>query len=225
MKSKASRSTEQDASLQGASLLGLSAWALRLLVAASLVFLAVIPQAWSASSASTASAASPQAQGACPALLNHTFPRLQDDTPQNLCQYRGQVILVVNTASFCGFTAQYEGLEKLYSRYRDQGLVVIGFPSNDFGRQEPGTNKEIAEFCSNTFGVKFPMMAKTVVKGPSANPLFRQLARLSEAPGWNFHKYVIDREGRLVRSFASQVPPTDRRLTLDIERALAASRS
>ncbi len=220
MNPKASRSANHDAPLQAPS-----AWALRLLVAASLVFLAVIPQAWSASPTATPSGASPQPSGACPALLNHTFPRLQDDVPQNLCQYRGQVVLVVNTASFCGFTAQYEGLEKLYARYRDQGLVVIGFPSNDFGRQEPGTNKEIAEFCSNTFGVKFPMMAKTAVKGPAANPLFRQLAKLSEAPGWNFHKYVIDREGRLMRSFASQVPPTDRRLTIDIERALAASRS
>ena len=220
MNPKASRPTSHDAPLQAPS-----AWALRLLVAASLVFLAIIPQAWPASPATTSSGAGPQTAGACPALLNHSFPRLQDDAPQNLCQYRGQVVLVVNTASFCGFTAQYEGLEKLYARYRDQGLVVIGFPSNDFGRQEPGTNKEIAEFCSNTFGVKFPMMAKTAVKGPAANPLFRQLAKLSEAPGWNFHKYVIDRDGRLVRSFASQVPPTDRRLTIDIERALAASRS
>ena len=220
MNPKASQPTAHDAPLHAAS-----AWALRLLVAASLVFLAVIPQVWAANPSPTQTGTAPQNPGACPALLNHTFPRLQDDTPQNLCQYRGQVVLVVNTASFCGFTAQYEGLEKLYARYRDQGLVVIGFPSNDFGRQEPGTNKEIAEFCSNTFGVKFPMMAKTTVKGPAANTLFRQLARLSEAPGWNFHKYVIDREGRLVRSFASQVSPTDRRLTIDIERALAASRS
>jgi glutathione peroxidase len=198
-------------------------WAMRILIAASLALLAAIPQAWSANSPA-ASATSTPAE-ACPALLNHTFARLQDDAPQNLCQYRGRVLLIVNTASRCGFTDQYAGLEKLYSRYRDKGLVVIGFPSNDFGNQEPGSNREIAEFCSNTFAVKFPMMTKSSVRGTAANPLFRQLARLSEAPGWNFHKYVIDREGNLVRSFSSQVPPGDRRLTIDIERALSASRS
>jgi glutathione peroxidase len=131
----------------------------------------------------------------------------------------------VNTASFCGFTQQYEGLEKLYARYKDRGLVVIGFPSNDFGNQEPGSNQQIAEFCSNTFGVKFPMVAKTSVKGSKANPLFRELSRLSEAPGWNFHKYILDRDGRLVRSFSSMVSPSDRRFVTEIERALAAPRS
>ena len=101
---------------------------------------------------------------ACPALLQHTFPRLQDEKPQSLCQYSGRVLLVVNTASYCGFTPQYEGLEKLHARYRDRGLVVLGFPSNDFA-QEKGSNKEIADFCENTFGVKFPMFGKTAVRG------------------------------------------------------------
>jgi glutathione peroxidase len=89
----------------------------------------------------------PAAASSCPALLDHRFPRLQDDAPQSLCQYKGKVVLVVNTASFCGFTSQYDGLEKMYAKYREQGLVVVGFPSNDFGSQEPGSNKEIADFC------------------------------------------------------------------------------
>lgn len=187
-------------------------WLLRAIGLLTLLVLFFGPQAW----------AKP---AACPALLDHTFPRLQDDIPQHLCQYQGNVILIVNTASFCGFTQQYEGLEKLYSRYKDRGLVVLGFPSNDFGNQEPGSNKEIAEFCSGTFGVKFPMVAKTSVKGSKANPLFKQLARQSEFPGWNFHKYIIGRDGRLVRSFSSQVPPNDRQMISEIERALNAPRS
>lgn len=161
----------------------------------------------------------------CPALLNKTFPRLQDDVPQSLCQYQGKVVLVVNTASYCGFTQQYEGLEKLYARYREQGLVVLGFPSNDFGNQEPGTSQQIAAFCTNTFGVKFPMFAKSSVRGPQSNALFSELTRLSDAPGWNFHKYLIDRQGRLVRSYASAVSPMSRSLLGDVERALRAPAS
>lgn len=187
-------------------------WLWRALGLFGLTLLAMAPQAWAS-------------QAACPSLLNHSFPRLQDDAPQNLCQYQGKVLLIVNTASFCGFTQQYEGLEKLYSRYKDKGLVVLGFPSNDFGKQEPGSNEKIAEFCTNTFGVKFPMLAKSSVRGPQGNALFRSLAQLSEAPGWNFHKYILDRQGKLVRSYASQVPPDDRRLIADIERALAAQPS
>jgi glutathione peroxidase len=133
--------------------------------------------------------------------------------------------LVVNTASYCGFTQQYAGLEALYARYKDSGLVVLGFPSNDFGNQEPGTSAQIAEFCSNTFGVKFPMFAKTRVVGPQSNPLFSELSRLSDAPSWNFHKYLIDRKGRLVRSYASAVSPSSRTLVSDIERALRGSAS
>jgi len=160
----------------------------------------------------------------CPSLLNKTFPRLQDDVPQSLCQYAGNVVLVVNTASYCGFTKQYEGLESLHKRYSNKGLVVLGFPSNDFS-QEPGSNKEIAEFCTNTFSVKFPMFAKTAVKGPQANPLFADLIRQSDAPGWNFHKYLIDRDGKLFRSYSSMVDPTGRRMVSDIETLLAQTRS
>lgn len=164
-----------------------------------------------------------QAQtAACPALLQHSFPRLQDDKPQALCQYAGKVLLVVNTASYCGFTSQYEGLEALHARFAARGLVVLGFPSNDFGQQEPGSSQQIADLCFNTYGVKFPMFAKTVVKGPRANPLYQQLARATgQTPAWNFHKYLVDRQGRPVASFASSVSPTSAQLVAAVEKALA----
>src|SRR5688500_16968985 len=113
----------------------------------------------------------------CPPLLNHTFAKLQDESPQQLCQYQGRVLLVVNTASYCGFTSQYDGLEKLYAKYAARGLTVLGFPSGDFGNQEKANNKEIADFCYNTYGVKFPMFAKSSVAGPSANPFFISLSK------------------------------------------------
>jgi glutathione peroxidase len=169
----------------------------------------------------TAPAASVAAQ-ACPALLNKTFPRLQDEKPQSLCQYAGQVILVVNTASYCGFTKQYKGLEELYAKYKDKGLVVLGFPSNDFGSQEPGTAKEIAEFCANTYGVKFPMFAKSHVRGDEANPLHAELARLSgSSPKWNFHKYLIARDGKTVTARTSLTGPMDKDFLEEIEKLLA----
>lgn len=161
------------------------------------------------------------APAACPALLQHTFPRLQDEKPQSLCQYSGKVLLVVNTASFCGFTPQYEGLEKLHAKYRERGLVVLGFPSNDFA-QEKGSNKEIAEFCENTFGVKFPMFAKTAVRGSDANPLFRELAaQTGRAPLWNFHKYLIGRDGKVVAQYSSLTRPDDATLVRALEQQLA----
>jgi glutathione peroxidase len=120
-----------------------------------------------------ATAEAPATAAACPALLRHEFPRLQDDAPQNLCQYAGKVLLVVNTASYCGFTSQYEGLEQLYARYQGKGLVVLGFPSNQFGQQEPGSSKDIADFCFNTYGVKFPMFAKSDVRGDRPTPSTR----------------------------------------------------
>ncbi len=167
----------------------------------------------------------PPPAGGCSSLLQHRFDRLQDEKPQSLCQYQGQVVLVVNTASFCGFTRQYEGLEALHARYRPRGLVVLGFPSNDFGQQEPGSNQAIADFCENTFGVKFPMFAKSAVTGREANPLFQQLAeRTGERPRWNFHKYLIARDGRTVRSYASGVTPEDPGLVKDIEALLSVAR-
>jgi glutathione peroxidase len=169
-----------------------------------------------------AAGAAPAADAACPPLLRHTFPRLQDEKPQSLCQYQGKVLLVVNTASFCGFTYQYEGLEKLHARYKDRGLVVLGFPSNDFA-QEKGSNKEIADFCENTFGVKFPMFGKTAVRGSDANPLFKELAaQTGRAPLWNFHKYLIGRDGKVVAQYASLTKPDDAALLKALEQQLAA---
>ena len=157
----------------------------------------------------------------CPPLLNHTFPGLQDGKARSLCQYQGRVILVVNTASFCGFTSQYEGLEKLYARLKDKGLVVLGFPSNDFGEQEPGSDKEIADFCRLTYGVEFPMVAKTTVKGGDANPFYVKLAELTGSkPKWNFHKYLINRDASQVVAYSSFTKPEDKDLLTKIDEFL-----
>jgi glutathione peroxidase len=188
-------------------------------------FMQVIGRAFAAVLAVMAASISPAlAAQECPVLLAHTFPKLQDESPQDLCQYKGKVVLAVNTASYCGFTPQYEGLEKLHERYAARGLVILGFPSGDFGNQEKAKNKEIAEFCFNTYGVKFPMFAKTSVRGDKANPFFAALAGATgQPPKWNFHKYLIDRQGRAVKAFPSQVEPLDSRLTREIEAALGAN--
>ena len=158
---------------------------------------------------------------ACPALLNHTFPRLQDEKPQSLCQYSGKVILVVNTASYCGFTPQYKGLESIYSKYKDRGFVVLGFPSNDFA-QEKSNNQDIADFCENTFGVKFPMFTKTSVTGDSAVPFFKQLSQdPGQRPKWNFYKYLIGRDGKLIDSYNSMTGPESKSVVQAIEKNLA----
>jgi glutathione peroxidase len=162
------------------------------------------------------------AESPCPSILDHKLVNLQDETV-SLCQFSGKVLLVVNTASECGYTPQYEGLEKLYRRYRDKGFVVLGFPANDFGGQEPGSNKEIAQFCRLNYGVTFLMFAKTSVAGANANPLFRALAaRTGKPPRWNFHKYLLDRAGQPVAVFESAVEPADSRVTSQIEKLLAA---
>ena len=161
--------------------------------------------------------------GDCPEVLRHTFNSLQTGEPQDLCRYQGKVILVVNTASYCGYTDQYGGLEALYRQYKDQGLVVLGFPSNDFGGQEPGTNKQIASFCRRTYSVEFPMMEKSRVVGEGRNALFAELQRRTgQQPRWNFHKYLIDRDGNRVLSFGSAVAPDDRRLVDELHRMLDA---
>ena len=166
-------------------------------------------------------AASPLASAACPPLLDVKLPTLSEDAV-SLCRYEGKVLLVVNTASQCGYTPQYEGLEALHRRYKDKGLVVVGFPSNDFGAQEPGSNKEIASFCEVNYGVSFPMFAKSgVAKGP-VNPFYERLARVSNSkPRWNFHKYLVDRRGEKVLAYPSDVTPTDPKLLKEIERLLA----
>ncbi|MES2772015.1 MAG: glutathione peroxidase [Pseudomonadota bacterium] len=157
----------------------------------------------------------------CPSVLKYSFTGLQDAKPMPLCQYAGKVVLVVNTASYCGFTSQYDGLEKLYARLKAKGLVVIGFPSNDFGGQEPGSEKEIADFCRSTYGVQFPMASKTAIKGESANPFFLDLARRTGSkPRWNFHKYLISRDGGEVLAFSSFTKPDDADLLRKIEQFL-----
>jgi glutathione peroxidase len=167
--------------------------------------------------------ATPAAVGTCPAILQHEFPRLQDDAPQNLCQYAGKVLLVVNTASYCGFTSQYEGLEALHAKYQGKGLVVLGFPSNQFGKQEPGSSKEIADFCFNTYGVKFPMFAKSDVKGADRNALYSDFFKATKVePKWNFHKFLVDRSGKVAASYVSNVEPDNTNLVAALEKALAA---
>jgi glutathione peroxidase len=165
-------------------------------------------------------APSTAAESFCPAVLDHKFSNLKDEQV-SLCRFSGKVLLIVNTASECGYTPQYEGLEKLYRRYRDQGFAVLGFPANDFGAQEPGSNKEIAEFCHVNYDITFPMFEKTSVVGANANPLFRELAaKTGKPPRWNFHKYLLDRTGQPVAAFESAVEPDDPRVTSQIEKLL-----
>ena len=155
-------------------------------------------------------------------LLDHDVRRLNSEETVNLKdEYQGKVILVVNTASKCGNTPQYEGLENLYREYGDEGFVVLGFPSNDFAGQEPGTEKQIRNFCRLTYAVEFPMFEKVQVTGPSADPFYQHMAGVTgDQPRWNFHKYLIDRTGAVVASFPSQVKPEDKRLVGLIEKLL-----
>ncbi|MBB5019345.1 glutathione peroxidase [Chitinivorax tropicus] len=147
----------------------------------------------------------------CPPLLNHQFRTLQKK-PIDLCQWQGKPILVVNTASKCGFTPQFEKLESLYKQYRDKGLLVIGFPSNDFW-QEPKDNEEIADFCKLTYFVEFPMVEKSAVTGDDANPFYKQLKAISgNSPRWNFHKYLIAPDGKTVYSWGSSTKPDDQKV-------------
>jgi glutathione peroxidase len=167
-------------------------------------------------------APSAAAESPCPSVLDHQFSNLKDEAV-SLCRFSGKVLLIVNTASECGYTPQYEGLEVLYRRYRDKGFAILGFPANDFGAQEPGSNKEIAQFCQVNYGITFPMFAKTSVVGANANPLFRELAaKTGKPPRWNFHKYLIDRAGQPVAAYESAVEPEDTRVTAEIERLLVA---
>jgi len=158
----------------------------------------------------------------CPEALDYHKRPLAGDEPVHLCDVLGgKVVLVVNTASKCAYTPQYDGLEKLYRRYRERGLVVAAFPSNDFAGQEPGGEKQILDFCRLTYNVEFPMFEKTVVRGDAADPFYRHLAGATgEQPRWNFHKYLLDREGRVVASLPSQVRPEDARLVRMIEELL-----
>jgi len=157
-------------------------------------------------------------------LLDRSFRPLAGQGQVNLNQaYGGKVLLIVNTASKCGFTPQYEGLEALQQTLSPRGFAVLGFPSNDFKGQEPGSEAQIQEFCTLTYGVKFPMFEKVHVVGDEATPLYRDLTRATGvAPGWNFHKYLVSRDGRVVAQFPSKVRPDDPELRAAIERELAA---
>lgn len=184
-------------------------------VATTAVF-AALPTAHAAPTAAPAAAAA-----TCPALLNKTFPRLQDDKPQSLCQYAGKVILVVNTASYCGFTPQYKGLEALYREYGKDGLVVLGFPSNDF-HQEMNDNAKIATFCKDTYNVQFPMFAPSHVTEPKPNALYEQLILATgDQPKWNFYKYLIARDGKVVGVYPSLVTPENKDFVAKIKTLLA----
>ena len=158
----------------------------------------------------------------CAETLNFKKEKLADTEVIDLCQaYQGKVVMVVNTASFCGFTEQYKSLEGIYRKYNKDGFVVLGFPSNDFGEQEPGNEAQIKDFCERTFSVKFPMFEKTSVAKGTNDPMYKTLARIAgEYPSWNFHKYLLDRNGKLVASIPSRTDPSSTVVTRRIESLL-----
>lgn len=160
----------------------------------------------------------------CPTALKHMKRKLNSQETVNLCsEYSGKAVLIVNTASYCGFTPQFEGLEALYSEYKDQGLVVLGFPSHDFN-QEDKDEKKTAELCELTYGVKFPMFEPLHVRGDDADPLYRALAKeTGTAPKWNFYKYLMNSKGEVVKSYSSYTKPTDPEFIEDIKKALPSS--
>jgi glutathione peroxidase len=166
----------------------------------------------------------PAATPASPYVLGYSMKRI-DGTEESLETYKGKVVLIVNVASKCGYTPQYEGLEKLYKDKKDAGLVVLGFPANNFRSQEPGSNKDIAEFCSSKFGVTFPMFEKISVTGSDQHPLYKQLAAqaapIGGDPKWNFTKFLVDRHGNVVARFDSKVKPDDAEVTKKIDELLA----
>tara|TARA_B100000287_G_scaffold427547_1_gene477348 strand:- start:1437 stop:1961 length:525 start_codon:yes stop_codon:yes gene_type:complete len=157
---------------------------------------------------------------ACSDILNSTLRVLDSDDEQNLCDYSGNVVLVVNVASRCGYTPQYAGLQRLYTKYKDDGLTVIGIPSRDF-RQEFSAEAKVAEFCSTEYGVEFPMFATAKVKGKKAHPFYKKLIAASgKEPRWNFAKYLIGRDGEVIEHYKSSVTPESERLVAAIEAVL-----
>ncbi len=158
-------------------------------------------------------------------MLEYTLNSI-DGKPAPLAQYKGKVVMIVNVASFCGFTPQYEGLERIYEKYKDQGFVVLGFPANNFGAQEPGTNEEIKTFCSRKYNVTFPMYSKISVKGEDKHPLYQFLTDKQANPStggeiqWNFTKFLVDRDGKVIARFESKVTPESADVTSAIEKAL-----
>jgi glutathione peroxidase len=160
------------------------------------------------------------AQAACPEFLNHEFRKLHSSDSVNLCSaYAGKPLLIVNTASHCGFTPQFKGLEALHRKYRERGLVVVGFPSDDFN-QEAKNQAETADICYINYGVTFTMLAPSSVTGKDANPVFQELDRRTQEPTWNFNKYLVDADGKVVQHFDSEVAPDSAQLTTAIEQLL-----
>jgi len=190
---------------------------LALLMTAGLLDLVVLPNATLAGTRPETTAAAPAATGSFYDLPTHGLL----DPQASLATYRGKVALVVNVASKCGFTPQYAGLEKLYRELAPQGFVILGFPSNDFRGQEPGTPAEIQAFCDAKFGVTFPLFEKVHVKGDDKAPVYRFLTRELEEPSWNFTKYLVDRQGRVLERFAPETTPADPKLRAAIAKALA----
>lgn len=162
------------------------------------------------------------ADDSCPAMLNYTLPKLHSKEQVNLCQFKGKPLLIINTASHCGFTRQFKGLEQLNQKYRDRGLVVIGFPSDDFF-QEANDQAETAGVCYKNYGVTFTMTAPIAVRGADAHPIFKSLAQQSAAPKWNFYKYVVDANGKVVAQFNSRTEPDAAALIAAIESVLPAN--
>jgi len=156
----------------------------------------------------------------CAPVLSHQVTNILGEKA-DLCEHAGKVVLVVNVASFCGYTPQYKGLQALHEKYKGRGLVILGFPSNDFGKQEPGSDKEIADFCDRTYAVKFEMFSKTSVQ-PGGSALYDDLAKVTgERPKWNFHKYLVSRDGKTVLSFPSKVEPESPEFRTKLETLLA----
>lgn len=201
---------------------------LRLLASLSLVAMAMPVPAGAATDASgtpTAQTSSTSNSAQCPALLDHRFSRLRDGQAESLCAYSGRVVLVVNTASKCGFTPQYEGLQALHQKYSARGLTVLAFPSGDFLGQEHGNRTDIAKTCFDQYGAQFMVYDKTAVVGSDANPLFVQLRDARGAPRWNFHKYLIGRDGKPGPAFGSTTEPLDAKLISEIEKLLSTPAS
>ncbi|MDC1466809.1 glutathione peroxidase [Litorivicinus sp.] len=164
-----------------------------------------------------------KAKADCAALLDHSIRQLAGEKVDRLCElYQNQVVMIVNTASKCGFTPQFDGLEKLYKKHKSEGFVVLGFPSKDFGNQEYASESETADFCRLTYGVQFPMYETMHAKKGKADPLFKGLAEAADNdyPSWNFHKYILDRNGKLVGSFGSFTGPSSKRMERVILEAL-----
>jgi glutathione peroxidase len=192
---------------------------MRLRASGAVTVVAVAATVWSAAAFQGA----PSAVGGAVTSFYDLRTRTLDGRPADLAQYRGTVSLVVNVASFCGYTPQYAGLERLYRELKGKGFTILGFPSNDFGEQEPGTAQEIADFCRLNYDVTFPMFEKVVTRsGSGQSPVYVFLGRSGHLPAWNFSKYVIDRQGRVAAFFPSDITPDDPKLRAAISRALAS---